>query len=109
MKFVQAFSLRFSTPALNCARIAHGGGRRPGNEAIIAHAPTNAHAHLRFRPRIVSSTQTAVIPSVCLSVTTFSATIYAQQGGQKAIPTGSVPHWFDFLNGDFRKSTAFMA
>ena len=32
---------------------------------------------------------------------------YAQQGGQKAIPTGSVPHWLDFKNGDFRKSTAF--
>ena len=26
---------------------------------------------------------------------------YAQQGGQKAIPTGSVPHWLDFLNGDY--------
>ena len=25
----------------------------------------------------------------------------------KAIPTGSVPHWLDFKNGDFRKSTAF--
>ena len=32
---------------------------------------------------------------------------YAQQGGQKAIPTGSVPHWLDLLNSDFRKSTAF--
>ena len=39
---------------------------------------------------------------VCKSV--FSATTRAQQGGQKAIPTGSVPHWLDF---DFRKSTAF--
>ena len=39
--------------------------------------------------------------------TTFSATIYTQQGGQKAIPTGSVPHWLDFENSDFRKSTAF--
>ena len=68
MKFVQVFSLRFSTPALNWARalrteegeglgtrldprssapffhpriklrarIAHGGGRRPGNEARLA-------------------------------------------------------------------------
>ena len=34
---------------------------------------------------------------------------YAQQGGQKAIPTGSVPHWLDFENGDFRKSTAFIS
>ena len=32
---------------------------------------------------------------------------YVQQGGQKAIPTGSVPHWLDFKTGDFRKSTAF--
>ena len=32
---------------------------------------------------------------------------YAQQGGQEAIPTGSVPHWLDFLNSDFRKSTTF--
>ena len=32
---------------------------------------------------------------------------YAQQGGQNAIPTGSVPHWLDFKNGGFRKSTAF--
>ena len=49
----------------------------------------------------------SVRPSVRPSVTTFSATIYAQQGGQKAIPTGSVPHWLDFKKGDFRKSTAF--
>ena len=41
--------------------------------------------------------------SVCLS---FSATT-RNKGGQKAIPTGSVPHWLDFKNGDFRKSTAF--
>ena len=37
---------------------------------------------------------------------------YAQQGGQKAILTGSVPpsmvpHWLHFKKGDFRKSTAF--
>ena len=30
-----------------------------------------------------------------------------QQGGQRAIPTGSVPHWLDLKNGDFRESTAF--
>ena len=41
--------------------------------------------------------------SVCYHVFCYSA----QQGGQKAIPTGSVPHWLDFKNGDFRKSTAF--
>ena len=27
--------------------------------------------------------------------------------GQKAIPTGSVPHWLDFKNGNLRTSTAF--
>ena len=42
-----------------------------------------------------------------LSVCYYVFCHYAQQGGQKAIPTGSVPHWLDFKNGDFRKSTAF--
>ena len=41
--------------------------------------------------------------SVCLFVTTFSATTR----NKAAIPTGSVPHWLDLKNGDFRKSTAF--
>ena len=45
--------------------------------------------------------------SVRLSVCYHVFCHYAQQGGQKAIPTGSVPHWLDFKNGDFRKSTAF--
>ena len=45
----------------------------------------------------------SVRPSVCYHVFCH----YAQQGGQKAIPTGSVPHWLDFKNSDFRKSTAF--
>ena len=45
--------------------------------------------------------------SVCLSVCYHVFCHYAQQGGQKAIPTGSVPHWLDFKNGDFCKSTAF--
>ena len=47
----------------------------------------------------------SVRPSVCYHVFCH----YAQQGGQKAIPTGSVPHcsWLDFKKGDFRKSTAF--
>ena len=49
----------------------------------------------------------SVIPSVRLSVCYHVFCHYAQQGGQKAIPTGSVPHWLDFKNGDFRKSTAF--
>ena len=29
---------------------------------------------------------------------------YAQQGGQKAIPTGSVPHWLDFKNSEVLRS-----
>ena len=45
--------------------------------------------------------------SVCLSVCYDVFCHYAQQGVQKAIPTGSVPHWLDFKNGDFHKSTAF--
>ena len=45
--------------------------------------------------------------SVRLSVCYHVFCHYAQQGGEKAIPTGSVPHWFDFKKGDFRKSTAF--
>ena len=49
------------------------------------------------------STWSSVRPSVCYHVFCH----YAQQGGQKAMPTGSVPHWLDFKNGDFRKSTAF--
>ena len=32
---------------------------------------------------------------------------YAQRDGQKAIPTGSVPHWIYFLNGDCDKNAAF--
>ena len=48
-----------------------------------------------------------VHPSVRLSVCYHVFCHYAQQGGQKAIPMGSVPHWFDFKKGDFRKSTAF--
>ena len=47
----------------------------------------------------------SVRPSVCLSVTTFSR--YAQQDGQNAIPTGSVPHWFYFKNGVFGKNAEF--
>ena len=42
-------------------------------------------------------------PSVCYHVFCH----YAQQGGQEAIPTDSVPHWLHFKKGDFRKSTAF--
>ena len=54
-------------------------------------------------PSVCLSVRLSVRPSVCYHVFCH----YAQQGGQKAIPTGSVPHWVDFKNGDFRKSTAF--
>ena len=52
---------------------------------------------------VCKSVRLSVRRSVCYHVFCH----YAQQGGQKAIPTGSVPHWLDFKNGDFRKSTAF--
>ena len=51
--------------------------------------------------------QYLVCKSVCPSVCYHVFCHYAQQGGQNAIPTGSVPHWLDFKNDDFRKSTAF--
>ena len=41
---------------------------------------------LSFRP-------SSFLPSVCYSYHVFCH--YAQQGGQKAIPTGSVPHWLE--------------
>ena len=58
-----------------------------------------AHAQRELQYLVCKS----VRPSVCYHV----FCLYVQQGGQKAIPTGSVPHWLDFINGDFRKSTAF--
>ena len=45
--------------------------------------------------------------SVCLSVCYHVFSRYAQQDGQKAIPTGSVPHWLYFKNGVFGKNAAF--
>ena len=42
-------------------------------------------------------------PAVCYHVFCH----YAQLGGEKTIPTGSVPHWLYFLNGDFGKTAAF--
>ena len=53
------------------------------------------------------SVRLSVRPSVRLCVCLLLFSNYTQQGGQKAIPTGSVPHWLDFKNGDFRKCTAF--
>ena len=32
---------------------------------------------------------------------------YAQRDGQKVIPTGSLPHWLYFKNGDFDTNAAF--
>ena len=52
---------------------------------------------------VSSSVRPSVRPSVCYHVFCH----YAQQSGQKVKPTGSVPHWLYFKNGDFRKSTAF--
>ena len=65
-----------------------------------------------FNPRRTCAARVTVLglsfcPSVCPSVCYHIFCHYAQQGGQKAIPTGSVPHWLDFKKGDFRKSTAF--
>ena len=48
-----------------------------------------AHAQRGLRYLVCHS----VCPSVCLSVCYHVFSRYAQQDGQKAIPTGSVPHW----------------
>ena len=66
-----------------------------------------AHAQRGLQYLVCHSVCLSVCPSVRLSVCYHVFCHYAQQGGQKAIPTGSVPHWLDFKNGDFRKSTAF--
>ena len=63
-------------------------------------------AHI-INPRRACAARVTVCHSVFLSVCYHVFCHYAQQGGQKTIPTGSVPHWLDFKNGDFRKSTAF--
>ena len=64
--------------------------------------PRRAHAQRGLQYLVCHSVRPSVCPS-CYHVFWH----YAQQGGQKAIPTGSVPHWLDFKKGDFRKSTAF--
>ena len=69
-------------------------------------------AFLVVNPRRTCAVRVTVLglsfrPSVRLSVCYQVFCHYVQQGGQKAIPTGSVPHWLDFKKGDFRKSTAF--
>ena len=48
----------------------------------------------------------SVRPFICLSVTTFSATT-RNKVAKKQYQKGSIPHWLDFKNGDFCKSTAF--
>ena len=58
-----------------------------------------------INPRRACAARVTVRPSVCLSVCYHVFCHYAQQGGRKAIPTGSAPHWLDFKNGDFRKNT----
>ena len=45
--------------------------------------------------------------SFCLSVCYHVFCRYTQRDGQKPIPTGSVPHWLYFKNGDFDKNAAF--
>ena len=65
-----------------------------------------------FNPRRACAARVTVLvlsfcPSVRLSVCYHVFCHYVQQGGEKAIPTGSVPHWLDFKKGDFHKSTAF--
>ena len=45
--------------------------------------------------------------SMCLCVCYHVFCRYAQRDGQKAIPTGSVPHWLYLKNGDFVKNAAF--
>ena len=69
--------------------------------------PTPLLSFLTLGAHAQRGLQYLVCHSVCLSVCYHVFCHYVQQGGQKAIPTGSVPHWLDFKNGDFRKSTAF--
>ena len=61
-----------------------------------------------FNPRRAYAARVTVLGpfvclSVCLSVTTFSATMY----NKRTIPKGSVLHWLYFKFGEFRKSTVF--
>ena len=51
---------------------------------------------------VCHSVRPSVLPSIC-----YVFCHYAQQGGQEAIPTGSVPHWLDPKKGGFCKNTTF--
>ena len=73
----------------------------------VLHGLLTLGAHAQRGLQVCHSVRPSVRPFVCLSVCYHVFCHYAQQDGQKAIPTGSVPHWLDFKNSDFRKSTAF--
>ena len=60
-----------------------------------------AHAQ---RVRAEGKSTWFVILSVCPSVCSHVFFRYAQQDGQKVIPTGSVPHWLYLKNSDFGKN-----
>ena len=84
---------------------------RCGNQHMSTCTVTHSIIYI-INPRRACAARVTVLGlsfrlSVCLSVCYHVFCHYVQQGGQKAIPTGSVPHWLDFQNGDFRKSTAF--
>ena len=51
----------------------------------------------------------SVSVSVCLSVTTFSATKRNKTTNDTIMFSSSVLHWLDFKFGEFRKSTAFQS
>ena len=65
-----------------------------------------AHAQRGLQYLVCHSVRPFVCLSVCLSVCPSVCRHYAQQGGQKAMPTGSVLYHTGLIL-DFRKSTAF--
>ena len=96
---------------LNCAvgtiEYPFGMGLRHGRQHPPFKPLINPRRACAARVTVLGLSFCPVRPSVRLSVCYHVFCHYAQQGGQRAIPTGSVPHWLDFKNGDFRKSTAF--
>ena len=60
------------------------------SHSLEASLTLGAHAQ---RGLLCHSVRPSVCLSVCLSVCYHVFWHYAQQGGQKAIPMGSVPHW----------------
>ena len=75
--------------------------------SLMTHTCTCCTCLLTLGAHAQRGLQYLVCKSVRLSVCYHVFCHHAQQGGQKAIPMVSVPHWLDFKNGDFRKSTAF--